>query len=147
MIRLLTLVVMLAAAGDALAGDTSLVVSGLSYHFDRTKKYNEQNFGLGLEHRLSDDFRVSAGWYRNSFYRQSRYAGVVYAPVEAGELRFGAALGVVSGYYRNQGRYMPLVLPTAMWDGRDFGINIGVVPKSKRTGGGGIALQMKWRLP
>lgn len=146
MIRLLALVAMLAAGGEALAGDTSLVLSGLSYHFDRTKKYNEQNFGLGLEHRLSEDFRLSMGWYRNSLYRTSRYAGLTYAPLELGPARIGVSLGAVTGYYRDPDRVLALVLPTLMIDGA-VGINIGIVPPSKMTGGGGMAMQLKWRLP
>lgn len=141
--KYLALAAVLAMGGEAIASETSLVISGISYHFERAKKYNEQNFGLGLEHRLSENWRAGAGWYRNSFYRTSWYAGATYAPLAIGPVRLGMSLGVVTGYYKDPDRVLPMVVPTLSVEGGGWGANMVVMPPSKQTGGGGIAMQLK----
>ena len=52
-------------------------------------------------------------------------------------------MGVVSGYESN---LTPLVVPTLMVEGKKWGANILFVPPVQKTNGGGLGLQLKWRL-
>lgn len=75
----------------ARAGENWIDVSATSIHFS-DQKFNQNNFGLGLEHGWGDSF-VMAGRYKNSLGLPSRYALAGYAP-----WRFlGADVGVVAG--------------------------------------------------
>lgn len=79
-------------------GQTYAVASVASYHFDRSKKRNEENWGLGFEHGVTADTRLVAGFYRNSNYLDSTYVGAAWLPLRAGNWRFGAFGGAFTGY-------------------------------------------------
>ena len=114
---------------------TYLVTTIGSYHFDRSKDYNERNLGLGLEHR-SGDWSVSAGFYRNSFDRHTNYLLASYTPLDIGGWQLGGVVGGVTGY--NDG-IAPWVSGIAT---RDFGsVGINVVFSVA-----GVALQVKLKL-
>jgi hypothetical protein len=53
------------------AGELWGVVTTTSYHFDRSANLNENNIGLGIEYSLSDNNRLIAGEFSNSYYRTS----------------------------------------------------------------------------
>lgn len=141
--KILCLAALMAMAGGAIAGDSWLVLSGASHHFERDKKYNEQNIGLGFEEEISANWRIGAGWYRNSLYRTSVYAGATYLPLTIGPVRIGASAGLVSGYTM---RPMPMIVPAAMIEGRMIGLNVILIPPVRQAGGGGLGLQIKVRL-
>ena len=42
----------------------------------KSRKFNQQNFGLGLTHELQDSLEVKGGFYYNSFYKMSVYGGL-----------------------------------------------------------------------
>lgn len=61
------------------AGQLSLLVNGKAYHLDRQEKYNENNWGLGLQY----DFNTKGDWvpfitasgFLDSYKNPSYYAG------------------------------------------------------------------------
>lgn len=104
---------------------------GVSYHFDRGRGFNEQNFGIGLEYEFNKDVSLAVGQYRNSIDRTSRYAAVAYTPLHAGNFSFGAAVGTVDGYYFRNGGFIPMAMPMATYETKHFGVNALYVPKMK----------------
>ena len=102
-------------APEAKANTFYLTASIASHHFEERKKkghdYNEFNPGLGLElvrqpfaHAAGIDFRMSyiAGFYHNSIYRMSAYAGggpeACYGLQDKFSVCAGVSAGVVTGY-------------------------------------------------
>lgn len=128
-------ILLLLACAEAFA-QTSVVFTTTSYHFNRDKGYNERNLGVGLEYRLSDEWAIAGGFYRNSFYRHSNYVMGAYTPFEMGGWRAGGLFGIVTGYDSGP-TPVALGLVTKGW-GR-FGINIVAVPSV-------VGLQVKWTL-
>lgn len=74
-----------------------------SIHFDRSKKHNENNRGVGLEYRLSESFGFGGGEYRNSLNAHSTYYGISYHPfvLPWGKARAGVLAGRITGYEKN----------------------------------------------
>lgn len=127
----------------AIAADTWVTASFASYHFDRSKDYNERNFGAGLERSISENVRLVAGAYRNSFYRTSVYVGGVYAPLRAGVLSAGVVGGLVTGY---QSSVSPGLAPTVMLELPALGIGLNALFLPKYGNSPGIVgLQGKFR--
>jgi hypothetical protein len=66
------------------------------------KDYNERNWGIGLEYVVSPSWSLVGGTYRNSFYKQSYYAGSVWTPlqfeIQEVTIKGGLLLGFFSGY-------------------------------------------------
>lgn len=142
------LVILLAVCGVASAGDdrqTWGVATVGSYHFDRSHGYCENNFGFGLEHG-SSSVRFVAGTYMNSFCRDSKYLGLVVAPLDfttlGATVRLGAAIGGVTGYYQKRAAFG--AVPIIGIERGNYGVNVMLVPP---IGGvsGVIGLQLKAR--
>jgi hypothetical protein len=79
-IPLIAIAVLLAfPASSALAGKTSAVVNGKSYHFNSRYDWNENNYGFGIEH----EFKQRSAWkkiamangFRDSTNNMSYMAG------------------------------------------------------------------------
>lgn len=104
---------------------------GVSYHFDRSQHFNEKNFGIGLEYKLSKDWALTAGQYDNSIRNTSHYAAVEWTPLHAGPVNLGVAGGAIDGYYFNHGGFFPMLLPMATVETKHFGVNAIYVPKMK----------------
>jgi len=150
-VRELVAVLLLAMSGLTYAGDVWLTVPIASYHFDREREggkgsYEQTNPGLGLEYVLNDRWRLGAGMYRSSIRTDAGYVGAVYLPLylHSANLRVGSAFGVVSGY---EGNLLPLLVPTAVFEWKSFGINVLFVPPTSKAQTGGVGLQLKFRLP
>jgi hypothetical protein len=112
----------------AAADELWAVATVRSYHFDRDRKdYNEDNYGLGLEYKGTGRWGAMAGFYDNSQSRTSVYAGATYGLGQAGPAKFGACICGVTGYKKYA--VMPILLPSVAFEGKRFGINIGVLPK------------------
>lgn len=114
---------------------TYAVATITSWHFDRDKKYNENNFGLGIEQRLNQDWSISAGYFRNSFDRHTNYALASYTPLQYGDWRLGVVMGGVTGY---EDGVSPWLTGVATRDYGRIGINLVFSVA-------GIALQVKYR--
>lgn len=149
----LPLAVAAAAQDDAVAPATAasapeiwLNVGGFSRHFDRSNRYNERNFGFGVEWRTSEQFAFMAGVYDNSLGKHSQYAAVNWQPWSLGPVKLGAAIGVMNGYPSlKRGGTFFAALPMASIEGRRFGINLGIIPSMKNVDGA-FMLQFKMRL-
>jgi hypothetical protein len=125
-------------AGSA-EGSDWLQIPVASYHTHRNG-YNEQNLGLGYELTINEKWSVGAGFYRNSYRKDSMYAGATYYRWQIGQIRLGTSMGVVTGY----GGVLPMIAPTATWEGDRVGVTVMVTPPV--SGKALIALMMKWRL-
>jgi hypothetical protein len=112
----------LAFSRSARATDDWLVVVVGSRH--RQQGYNEHNWGLGIEHGVNDRWRVIGGTYRNSFYRQTLYAGAVYMPLRSGDWRIGGTAMLATGYDR---RFPVFVFPVVSYEQKEWGINFGPI--------------------
>ena len=115
---------------------TFLTATIASYHFDRDKEYRESNPGLGLEHRFSDTWSVSAGFFRNSFNRHTNYVFAGYTPLQFDSWRVGAVMGGVTGYENGVAPWLTGIAT------RDYGrIGLNIVFSTA-----GIALQVRYQL-
>jgi hypothetical protein len=128
------------------AGELWLNVGGFSRHFERQAGHNENNVGLGLEYRTSDELSFMAGSYRNSVRKNTTYAAVNWQPLLMGSFKLGAAVGLMNGYpAMNRGGTFFAALPMATYEGRRFGVNLGLIPSMKDVDGA-VILQFKVRL-
>lgn len=129
----------LKAVVDDKPSSTWLQLGGISHHLDRSRNFNEKNWGIGIEHKLSkdnpiaigDDSSISVGQYRNSIDKTSHYLLYNWKPLHLGPVSVGVMAGAVDGYHLNKGGPIPLVLPVASIEGRHVGANFMCVPKMK----------------
>ncbi|WP_332743200.1 hypothetical protein [Hydrogenophaga sp.] len=123
-----------------------LNVGGFSRHFKRQNGYNENNLGLGLEYRTSPEVSFMAGSYYNSVHKNTTYAAVNWQPWTLGPFKIGAAVGLMDGYpSMNRGGNFFAALPMASYEGRRFGINVGLIPSIKNVDGA-VIVQFKVRV-
>ena len=128
------------------AGELWLNVGGFSRHFNRQANHNENNVGLGLEYRTGSDLSFMAGSYHNSVRKNTTYAAVNWQPLSMGAFKLGAAVGLMNGYpAMNRGGTFFAALPMASYEGRRFGVNLGLIPSMKDVNGA-VILQFKVRL-
>ena len=147
----------LANEQDPMSGSVWVTTGFVSKHTSRqhapAKGWNENNAGVGIEYGLSSNWLIEGGVYKNSVYRTSHYAQVVWSPDLAtwssGDwtLRLGTAVGVVDGYPRmSGGGYFPTLLPVASAHWKRVGVNLTYVPSVAGNVAGAVALQAKFRL-
>lgn len=115
--------------------------------------WNEDNAGIGIEYVFNSNWLVEGGAYKNSVYKRSHYAQIVWSPDlvtwSAGDwkVRLGAAVGVVDGYPRMAGGgYFPTLLPVASAHWKRVGVNLTYVPSIAGNVAGAVALQAKFRV-
>lgn len=92
----------------------SLIVGGLSYHFDRDYGYNESHICLGY---ARDNFTLMA-CDRNSYGNTSVYA--TYKPFKH------VIIGLASGY-KNTDKTIPMIGSLALFGGLIFEFDFGKV--------------------
>ncbi len=123
-----------------------LNVGGFSRHFHRDAGYNENNLGIGIEYRTSPEISYMAGSYYNSVRKNTTYAAVNWQPWTVGPFKLGAAVGLMNGYpAMNRGGHFFAALPMATYEGRRFGINLGLIPSIKNVDGA-VIVQFKLRV-
>ena len=128
------------------AGELWLNVGGFSRHFNRQANHNENNLGLGLEYRTNEELSFMAGSYHNSVRKSTTYAAVNWQPLSMGSFKLGAAVGLMNGYpAMNRGGTFFAALPMVTYEGRRFGVNLGLIPSMKDVDGA-VILQFKVRL-
>lgn len=118
---------------SARADDWLTVTVGSRHH---KRGYNEHNWGLGMEHGLTDRWRLVAGTYRNSYWRQTVYAGAAYEFASYGKWHFGTTTMIVTGYGP---RAEPVIFPAIAYEDKHWGVNFGPVLPAV------IAVQLKFR--
>ncbi|MHA7679620.1 hypothetical protein [Cupriavidus sp. PET2-C1] len=118
-----------------------------SYHFNHAAHYNAANWGFGADVRITEDFTLSAGEYRNSMRFHSTYATVTWQPLHLGPVRIGAAAGAVRGYPDvNNGGWSPMAAPVISIEYGRVGANLIYVPTMRGKVDGCISLQIKIRV-
>jgi hypothetical protein len=116
----------------------------LSYHFDQNKDFNSLNYGFGVEYRFSAVTSLTAGTYRNSYYRQSNYIGAYWQPFAIGPIHIGVVAGGFNGYSNtNSGGWFPAILPAFTVEGDLIGFNLLVIPTIPNRVSGSLSFQMK----
>jgi hypothetical protein len=141
-VRSLLAICILAYAGSVQACDW-WVASVASHHYGpgSHKDYEQRNWGLGCEVKLTKTVDFVAGFYRNSIRIDSEYVGFVWAPLTYGAFRFGTAATLVSGYEKEP---VKALIPVVALEGRHLGANLLIVPPTKANTGA-IGLQLKVR--
>jgi hypothetical protein len=129
----------------AQAGDLWVTAMVGSKHYADSSKYNEQNFGLGLEYHVNEDWSLVGGAYKNSLSKESHYLGAAYTPLHVTDsIKVGIVAGVIDGYKFNHGGPAPLLAGTIMVKLTDrVGFNLIFTPTVKNTNQGAVALQLK----
>lgn len=132
--RSLIALVLLVAALPLAALELSVPVG--SYHFDRSRDWQEQNYGIGVEYRS-----WVAGYYRNSYDKDTVYAGYVWRPLQWGWLRAGLTTLLASGYDSPV-----LVVPTVSVDGKWLAADFLMAPTLGKASGF-VGMQLRIPLP
>ena len=118
-----------------------------SYHFDRDKNLNGNNYGLGAEYKFNTVAAVTAGRFYNSDREYSNYAGVYYQPLAIGPFKLGVVAGGFNGYPKmKDGGWFLAAIPVASAEYKRVGINIAFVPTLKDRLYGAISVQLKFKV-
>lgn len=122
-----------------------------SWHFDRTRDFREDNWGVGVEVVPAPDHAVMAGNYINSDRERSRYAAYQWRPLHWRpydiDVSAGIALGVFDGYPKmNNGGWFIVPLPVLAIEGKRLGVNLSIVPTIDDRVDGAVVLQIKLRV-
>ncbi|MDI1226879.1 MAG: hypothetical protein PSY14_04255 [bacterium] len=142
------------SAGEPKQGDVTAVISGLSHHFGQrsywdengqNRKWNETNYGAGLEYQLSKHFYVAAGGYKNSIHRASFYGGVGAETNGGKPLGLGIEAGLITGY---EIPVVPSVIPYVRIGSRNAPVNlkINVIPPIKGLTPAVVAVQARFKI-
>ena len=123
----------------------------LSYHFDRSEDFREDNIGFGAGVWLAERHAAMAGTFINSDGARSHYAAYQWRPLRwhAGDVWFGAGLtvGGFDGYPRyRDGAWFPAVLPALSIEWGRIGANLYIVPTIPDRLDGALSLQLKLRV-
>lgn len=150
------LIAALAAPGIASATTSyTLDLNLASYHLERWARHslNQRNDGAGITARLTPDWSVSAGWYRNSYRRGSAYALVNWTPWHAAlpagwRIAAGATAGLDSGYRSDELATEPLVAAALVRviAPRGWSVNLTAVPNAPGRRSGFIGMQVSMPL-
>jgi len=111
-------------ADDEWWGQASLY----SRHFNTTEKFNERNYGAGIEYVFNQDNSIFAGQYRNSEYHNSNYMGYAFTPYGWQGLRAGIMVGLVNGYSGTQGNYILMSAFAVKTEWKNIGANLYLIP-------------------
>ena len=122
------------------AGSSSVVVNGKSYHFDSTYEWNENNLGLGIEHKFNSNSAwlttVMANGFRDSTDNMSYMVGGglhrrLFETHRLGQFYITAGLNafVMTRKDVNNNRPFPGVLPSVSFGNEMVGFNLSYMPK------------------
>ncbi len=118
-----------------------------SYHFQREKALNNNNFGFGGEYRYSTVSSFTLGLIDNSDRKTSHYTGWYWQPLGLGPVRFGAVVGAMDGYPKMvHGGWFFAIIPTATIEYKNVGANLMYVPSYQDRLYGAISLQLKFKV-
>jgi hypothetical protein len=118
-----------------------------SYHFQRDKDFNNNNYGLGAEYRYSTVGPIMVGGFYNSDRYTSHYVAWHWQPLGLGPVRFGAVVGAIDGYPKMlDGGWFFAVIPTVGIDYENIGASLLLIPSYQNRLHGAISLQLKLRV-
>jgi hypothetical protein len=118
-----------------------------SWHWQRDRELNNDNYGFGAEYRFSTVASFTAGEFYNSNRAISDYIGLYYQPAAIGPVRFGAALGGFNGYPNmKNGNWFLAAIPVASYDYKRVGLNLSLVPSYQNRLYGAISFQFKLKV-
>jgi hypothetical protein len=118
-----------------------------TYHFEKDKKLENTNLGLGVEVPINSTYSLTAGRFHNSDNAKSNYAGVYVMPYKMAGIKIGAVVGAFNGYPNAyEGRWFPALIPVAAIEGSQFGLNVAFVPTVANKLHGGVSFQLKYRI-
>ena len=135
-------------------GDITLVISGASHHFGQrsywdengqNRKWNETNYGAGLEYQLSKHFYVAAGGYKNSIHKPSFYAGAGVETNGSKPLGIGLEAGLITGY---EIPVVPSAIPYIRIGSRNAPMNfkVNLIPPIKGVTPAVVAMQARLKI-
>jgi hypothetical protein len=124
----------------AMAGSSSVVVNGKSYHFNSTYEWNENNAGLGIEHKFDSNSAwlatLMANGFRDSTDNMSYMAGGglhrrLYETDKLGRFYITAGLNafVMTRKDVNDNRPFLGILPSISLGNETVGFNLTYMPK------------------
>jgi hypothetical protein len=118
-----------------------------SYHFNKNKGLENNNYGVGGDYRFSTVSALAIGVLHNSDKRISHYIGWYWQPVGVGPFRLGVVAGALNGYPNmlNGGWFIALI-PSASVEYKNVGVNMLFTPGYKDRLYGAISLQLKLRV-
>lgn len=93
MLKTIALIIAALAAPSALADCDRLIFGGWSYHYDRSRDYNEDHRMIGIQCQ-----GVSVMRFKNSGGNTSVGVGYEHMPYTLGNAEFGAYVGAWTGY-------------------------------------------------
>ncbi|NTV10920.1 MAG: hypothetical protein HGA47_09130 [Zoogloea sp.] len=135
---------LLAAAAPACAEPARdwITLSGVSWHFQQDREdWRQNNPGAGWEREYrGTPWVATAGYFRNSYDRNTFYAGARWMPWSLGPVRFGAYGVLASGYPSPV-----LVLPAISVQSERFGANLVALPNLPGYSGY-VGLQLRFAL-
>jgi hypothetical protein len=143
----LAMVACMIITAPAANAETWLNIGGASHHFTGGKPnhYREANPGIGLQggtdllpHRAT----WVAGYYRNSYDRDTAYAGIHIRAIDVGPLSLGAVAMAASGY--PHGSYIGAVTLTATAD--RWRVQLLGIPRVTKNHTAVVAVQFGYRL-
>jgi hypothetical protein len=105
---------------------TALTITTTAHHFKSETDYNEQNFGLGCERMFTSDWYGKAGFYRNSYDRNTLFLGTSYVPFHYADWKAGGSAALVTGYTPDRVEVVGML--TAMYERKQWGVNLHYVP-------------------
>ena len=118
-----------------------------TYHFEKDKKLENTNDGLGIEVPINDTYSLTAGRFHNSDHAKSNYAGVYVMPYNVAGIKMGAVVGAFNGYPNAyDGGWFPALIPVVALEGSQFGLNVAFIPTINNKLHGGVSFQLKYRI-
>lgn len=129
----------------AQAGDLYLDVNGYSWHSNNTYiyrgqpgKYNGKNSGLGFTYGINKHVEAFAGYYYNSYNRDTVYGGVkIKHDIAIGDATItpGINIGAATGYDKTPAQsehYQLVIMPAVRVAYRGVGLTLGYLPRVER---------------
>jgi hypothetical protein len=139
----LLLIAALAAAPLMAAAEVHLQIHGFSHHFEEriNGEWNEKNLGLGLRWQQSPSFGVQAGFYDNSYSKNTNYLIADWTPV------LNNKVGVFGGYGSGYDNKYPLIAGFLYRENvGKASVTLRLVPPISSETSGVVAIEFGWRI-
>ena len=108
--------------------------------------FNNFNPGLGAEWRQSSEVSWSGGFFHNSDWARSYYAGAYWTPWQWAGWRWGAFVGLINGYPRMlDGGVFPFLTPVATREWDQWGVGMSLLPDYENRLHGAFTVQVKYK--